>query len=292
MQEHIERELMIPGISVFIGTSQWSQPVDWTCPETRHVVCQRLSEGHSPLRLGGGARGLREVYPRVRSLGFMPSSGCITMHPLGQPLRTLNCWFDRAWFEEATGIDRAGWTDLAGEFLPMTNGFVETLMQRIHLELAQPGFGSEQLVEGAGAMIAVEMARLAQTRGGRAVASGAAPSGLAPWQLRKVRERIAASLEIGYPRTQELARLCGLSTSHLMRMFRQSTGMTLHSFIAGERQQAARRLLAQSRMSIKEVAAALGFSSAAHFTNAFRRHENATPSDFRRRVRAGAAALQ
>lgn len=296
MQEVIEREIQLPGMTAFIGSSQWSGAVDWVCPESKHVVCQRLSEGHAPLLLATRQSGLREVYPRVRSLGFMPSSGCITMHPIGQPLRTLNCWFDRAYFEEATGIESSQWSNIAGPFLPMTNGFVETLMNRIHLELADPDFGAEQFVEAAGTMIALEMARLAQARVGKTLEHTRQTGGLAPWQLRRVRERIAAAPELGYPGTQELAQLCGISGSHLMRMFRISTGWPLHRFIANERVQAARDMLAEDRVSIKGIAARLGFSSAAHFTNAFRRHEHMAPTEFRRRVRshgiASGASLQ
>lgn len=289
MQEHIEREVSVPGASVFIGTSQWSQPVEWACPESRYVVCQRLSEGHSSLRLGPGLgnprSGPREVYGRVRSLGFMPSRGSITMHPLGQPLRTLNCWFDRDYFESATEIDMQGWSDRAGSFLSIANSTVGAMMRRIHAELARPGFGSEQAIEAASTIIAVEMARLGHSR----IADDKADRSLAPWQLRRIRERIEASSGEGYPSVQELAELCGLSRSHLMRTFKASTGNSLHEFITEQRLAMARALLAEGRLSIKEVAARLGFSSPGHFTNAFQRHEHMTPSQFRRLGKAGRA---
>ncbi|MFA7603038.1 MAG: AraC family transcriptional regulator [Novosphingobium sp.] len=204
------------------------------------------------------------------------------MQPLGEPLRTLNCWFDRDAFEAATGIDEPGWIDRAGEFLPVSNRNLETMMRRIHLEIAQPGFGSEQMIEAASTMILVEMARLG--RKPRDAATIAA--GLAPWQMRRVRERISASLEQGYPRILELAGLCGVSRSHFMRMFKASTGQPVQGYIAAERLSAARRLLREDGHSVKEIAAILGFSSAGHFTNAFRRDAQITPSQFRRYSRA------
>ena len=289
MQEFIEREVACAGASVFIGSSQWSAAEAWVCPPTRYVVCQRLSEGHSPLRLSLDRTGPCEVYPRVRALGFMPSSGRITMHPLGKPLRTLNCWFDKDYFETATEIDAGGWQDLAGDFLPMVNRNLETMMQRIHLELARPGFGSELAIEAAASLIAIEMARLGKKRHSRDP-HGGVQAGLVPWQLARLRDRIAASLELGYPRVQELAELCGVSSSHLMRMFKVSTGWSLHRYVAGERLRAARQLLAEDCMSIKAIAAGLGFSSASHFTNAFQREEQLTPSEFRRRTRSARAA--
>jgi len=282
MQEFIEREVSVPDALVFIGRSQWAQAETWICPESRYVVCQRLSERHPALRLEIGSSRVREVYPRVHALGFMPSRGRITMQPLGEPLRTLNCWFDRDAFEAATGIDEPGWIDRAGEFLPVSNRNLETMMRRIHLEIAQPGFGSEQMIEAASTMILVEMARLG--RKPRDAATIAA--GLAPWQMRRVRERISASLEQGYPRILELAGLCGVSRSHFMRMFKASTGQPVQGYIAAERLSAARRLLREDGHSVKEIAAILGFSSAGHFTNAFRRDAQITPSQFRRYSRA------
>lgn len=283
MQEWVEHRINLPGVSVMIGTSQWTGAQDWACPESNYVVCQRLSEGHAALRLESGAAGTRQVYGQVRALGFMPSSGTIRMHPLGRPLRTLNCFFERSYFEATTQIDAPGWLDLAGPFMAVRNPALDLMMQRIHAELTRPGFGGQQVIEAASTMIAVEMARL-----GRAPAAAAyrAASGLAPWQLHRIRERIAAGVDLGFPRVQELAELCGVSRGHLMRMFKHSTGSALHRLIAGERLCAARRMLAENRLSIREIATRLGFSSPGHFSNAFLREECVRPSEYRRRARA------
>lgn len=288
MQEVIEQEVRVPGASVFIGTSLWTAPENWTCPASSYVLCQRLSDGHPPLQLRVDRTARQEVYPRVRALGFMPSAGSITMQPLGQPLRTLNCWFDVDQFETATEMDASDWRALTGDFMPVASRNLEAMMQRMHHELTRPGFGSDQVIEAASTMIAIELARMAQRGARRSKSTGRETGGLAPWQLRRVRDRIAASLELGFPKAQELAELCGISRSHLMRMFRISTGWPLHRYVQEERLSVACRLLAEDRRSIKEIAAALGFSSAGHFTNAFERHQHVTPSEFRRRSLAGA----
>src|SRR5690606_28471646 len=129
-------------------------------------------------------------------------------------------------------------------------------------------------------MIAIEMARL-----GRDGVPDATATGLAPWQMRKVRERISASLELGYPKIQELADLCGISRGHLMRMFKAATGQSLHEMVTSHRLAAARRFLAEDGMSIKEISGLLRFSSAGHFTRAFQREEQMSPSEFRQRAR-------
>jgi AraC family transcriptional regulator len=251
------------------------------------VVCQRISEGHSALRLATESVRNLEAYPQVRSLGFMPSTRAITMYPIERPLRTLNCFFDKSLFEETTQIDADGWYDRAGCFLALSNAAVEKLMMTIHCELLDPGFGSEQMIEAASTMIVIEMARLGQHARSGAHASATANHGLAPWQLRRIRERLDAGLEQGYPSIQELATICGISRGHLMRMFKASTGEALQRFITLERLSQARRMLAEDRVSVKEIAAVLHFCNTAHFSNAFRRAEGLTPSEFRMRARAG-----
>jgi AraC family transcriptional regulator len=218
----------------------------------------------------------------------MPSMRGITMYPLERPLRTLNCFFDKDYFEETTEISARGWHDRAGSFMVLSNRLVESLMRTIHGEMLQPGFGSEQMIEAASTMIAVEMARLGQEPRGRLSVLGMGNQGLTPWQMRRIRERMDAAFELGYPSIDDLAKACGISRGHLMRMFKASTGQTLQRFIALERLNSARRLLGEDTRSIKEIAALLGFCNTAHFSNAFRRTEAMTPSDFRRRARAEA----
>lgn len=282
----IEKKVSLAGGSIVIGASEWIGPVAWVCPEDSYVVCQRISEGHSALRLATESVRNLEVYPQVRSLGFMPTTRAITMYPLDRPLRTLNCFFEKSMFEETTQIDADGWYDRAGCFLALSNAAVEKLMMTIHRELLDPGFGSEQMIEAASTIIAVEMARLGQHARGGAHASASCRQGLAPWQLRRIRERLDAGLEQGYPSIQELATICGISRGHLMRMFKASTGEALQRFITLERLSEARRMLAEDRLSVKEIASLLHFCNTAHFSNAFRRAEGITPSEFRMRSRA------
>jgi AraC family transcriptional regulator len=287
MNELREIEVALPGVSILIGTSQWVTPEDWICPADNYVVCQRLSYGHSALRLKAGNVSVREAYSHVHSLGFMPSTGCVRLYPLEQPLRTLNCFFDKDYFEASTEMDAKGWYECAGPFMTIASPFLETMMQRIYAELVQPGFGSEQVFEAASTMIAVEMARLGQQRLNSMSEANVTVRGLAPWQMRRIRDRLDASLEQGYPRIQELAQLCGISRGHLMRTFKASTGYPLHRYVAEERLGAATRMLAEEQLSIKEIAATLGFCNTGHFTTAFRRKAGMTPSDFRRRARTG-----
>ena len=291
MHVSIAQEFQLAGGSVVIGATEWTRPSAWACPEDSYVVCQRISEGHSALRVATESSRNLEVYPLVRSLGFIPSNRALTMYPLDRPLRTLNCFFDKEAFEEATQIDADGWFDRAGSFLTLSSPMVEKMMMTIHREMLNPGFGSEQMIEAASTMISVEMARLGQTRAQTQISTSGS-NGLAPWQLRRIRERLDVAGEAGYPSIQELAGICGISRGHLMRMFKVSTGDALQRFITVERLAKARRLLAEDRLSVKQIAGELHFCNTAHFSNAFRRSEGLTPSQYRVRARAEMAGRE
>lgn len=286
MYKLTENEIVLSGVSAMIGLSHWSAPENWTCPESSYVVCQRLSDNHSALKMETDALTVQEAYPHVRSLGFMPAAASIRLLPLNQPLRTVNCFYDRSFFERATEIDAGQWRDHAGPFMQLSSKCLETMMQRIHAELVHPGFGADLVIEAASTMILVEMARLGQRGITGVKAANARLQSLAPWQLRRVRERMAASAELGYPSILELSQLCGISSSHMMRCFKTSTGLPLHKYIAEERIERAKQLLAENRLTIKEISARLNFCSTAYFTTAFSRQTGLAPSEFRQRAKA------
>lgn len=162
-------------------------------------------------------------------------------------------------------------------------------MQEIFRELIQPGFGYDVLIEAASTMILVEMARYGH-RIGQGVGLDDAGPGLVPWQLRRVHERIEASLEIGYPSLDELARLCGISQSHMMRCFKVSTGWPIHKYVANERMMAAKQMLAKEQLHSRKISALLGFCSPAYFATAFRQMTGKTPTEYRKQAQAMVSA--
>lgn len=82
-------------------------------------------------------------------------------------------------------------------------------------------------------------------------------------------------------RVAELSRTIDLSPSHFIELFRRSLGTTPHQYLIRERVAEAKRLLASGRMSIAEVAYAVGFSSQSHFTEIFRRKVGISPKRYR-----------
>ncbi|MGK2960926.1 MAG: helix-turn-helix domain-containing protein [Gemmatimonadaceae bacterium] len=78
-----------------------------------------------------------------------------------------------------------------------------------------------------------------------------------------------------------LAARLGVSAFHLCRVFREQTGMGLHSYRLEVRMRTALERLAQPGADISRVAFDLGFSSHSHFTEVLGRRSGLTPTQIR-----------
>jgi len=79
-----------------------------------------------------------------------------------------------------------------------------------------------------------------------------------------------------------LARAGGISVRHMERLFHDELGQRPMAFSLRLRLEKAERLLTYSRMSVREVSVACGFSSLARFSRAFKAHAGRPPSQLRR----------
>lgn len=78
-----------------------------------------------------------------------------------------------------------------------------------------------------------------------------------------------------------IAELCGISTSHMRRLFKETTGMSLGSYVETVRIIRAKALLGEGRLPLKQIAYQLGFANPSAFSAAFRRATGITPKAFR-----------
>ncbi|MOA13355.1 Regulatory protein SoxS [compost metagenome] len=81
-------------------------------------------------------------------------------------------------------------------------------------------------------------------------------------------------------RLEDIGKAAGLSTSYLIRAFKQQFGLTPHGYLLDQRVQYARAQLRRGRL-IAEVALEAGFADQAHLQRAFKRHLAATPGHYR-----------
>jgi AraC-like DNA-binding protein len=84
---------------------------------------------------------------------------------------------------------------------------------------------------------------------------------------------------------QLLAGELGVSYSSFRHTFTAHTGLSPHQYLLEFRLVRARSLLAESELSVKEIATQTGFEDEFYFSRLFRQKLNFTPSQWRRRSR-------
>jgi AraC family transcriptional regulator len=107
--------------------------------------------------------------------------------------------------------------------------------------------------------------------------------------------RVCESLEDSYlhaPGLTALAVIAGVHPVHLSREFHKHYRMTIGEYIRKRRIEHASQLLANSELSMLEIASTCGFSDQSHFCALFKKHWGTTPAKFRNLsgVTAGRAA--
>jgi len=105
--------------------------------------------------------------------------------------------------------------------------------------------------------------------------------GMTPSILRRCIEFMETHLERDL-QLRELAREAGISTSHFIRSFRQSTGKIPHQYLLRRRVERAKTVMRDQRASLTEVALACGFADQHHLARIFRRIAGVSPSSYRR----------
>jgi AraC-like DNA-binding protein len=83
----------------------------------------------------------------------------------------------------------------------------------------------------------------------------------------------------------EMASQLGISYPTLHRRFLRETGLSPKQYLKQTRLARAAQWLSGSRLTLKEIAARLGYSSAFHFSRDFKQHHRLSPLAWRRRYR-------
>ena len=268
---------------------------------SRHATVQVRNYGHPSDRLE--ALTAWPDYALIRSLGpisysaytgasrfvgfgevfLVPAGVPLKYHGTGGPYRHVTCRFERPSFEALTGLkgdwDEGNLSACRNIRTPQLNAALLRLAQ----ETLAPSFATDIVVDSITNLLAVDLARYFHREVGDATRS---KGGLAPWQLRRIEQCVQDSPDTSLS-IDRLAELCGISAGHLMRAFKQSTGETVHAFVEGVRLAKAQRLLSETDLPLKSIAAELGFSTPSSFSFAFRRATGGTPAAFREQLRKG-----
>lgn len=108
--------------------------------------------------------------------------------------------------------------------------------------------------------------------------------------LRAAMRLINQSLE-ELPSLAEIARKVGTHDKRLSAIFREHLGTTVFAYVRDARIRRAQELLADSALSMQNIAELVGFRSACNFTTAFRERQGMTPSQFRQQMRGASATV-
>jgi AraC family transcriptional regulator len=228
-----------------------------------------------------------------RFLGFgevflVPARIPVWYKGLGGPYRHVACMLDGVAFEALTGLQNRWDEGLARACRNIRPPQINAALLRLAQETLSPSFASDLLVDSLVNVITVDLARYFRNENGEAPR---AKGGLAPWQKRRIEEYVedvpGTLLSIGL-----LAELCGISSGHLMRAFKQTTGETVHAYVERVRLSKAQRLLCETDLPLKAIAAELGFSTPSSFSFAFRRATGRTPASFREQLHRAASKSQ
>jgi AraC-like DNA-binding protein len=115
----------------------------------------------------------------------------------------------------------------------------------------------------------------------RPAAAGTSVGGLTPRALERLSEYIEAhstdNIEL-----EALAIMAGLTKWHFARAFKQSIGVPQHFYLIQRRLERAQELLAESDLSLAQIALESGFDDQSHFFRCFRMFFGVTPRSFRR----------
>ena len=180
--------------------------------------------------------------------------------------------------EEEGGSRRDGLSAEAGVSDPVLGHLLHALMPA----LGRPAEASPLFVEHLAVATGIHLL----SRYGGARVAAPVRHGLSALHERRAREMLAHRLD-GAVSIAEVATACGLSRSHFIRAFRQTTGQTPHQWLTTCRIARAREWLSSSALPLAEVAAVCGFSDQSHFTRVFAQVVGLPPGQWRRQVNGG-----
>lgn len=267
-----------------------STHLGWRNVEVREVVDPHEYEISSPplvslelVLVTSGSYLIESARPRGRWEQALMAPGLAAATPPGRDIRA-------AWRSRSTDTFRSLHVAVSAPLLTSVLGaYPDAVPGHLDFLARGDGFVRAGMLELARAARAGAPALLADTVSMSIVAhllSLPAPiphrpeGGLSRSQLPVVIEHMTAHLADPLTLT-ELAALVHMSTYHFLRRFSGSTGSSPMRYLTGLRMQRARELLSGGDLPVSAVATACGYSTAAAFTAAFRRHHGVSPRVYR-----------
>ncbi|WP_330250447.1 helix-turn-helix transcriptional regulator [Nocardia sp. NBC_00565] len=149
----------------------------------------------------------------------------------------------------------------------------ESTIAAIEAELAQQQEGYRQAASAHLTLLLIDLARMAADVVGDLRRSG---EPLLAEVFDVIDQRHSAPLSL-----RDVADTVGMTPGHLTTVVRRRTGRTVQAWITERRMAEARRLLADTELSIGEIACRVGILDPGYFTRLFRRNHGLSPRQWR-----------
>ena len=153
-------------------------------------------------------------------------------------------------------------------------GNLTSAIERIERELAAQAPAADRALQAYGLLVSTALQRELARQDGA----------LGRKKSHRLVTEFASLLEGSYHQgfgVADFARELGITPTHLSRICRETAGRPAHALLHERLMHAARLLLADTKLSAREISERLGFSSAAYFTRAFAGYTGLTPTEFR-----------
>lgn len=157
------------------------------------------------------------------------------------------------------------------------------LLEELLLEMKHEPPGYKVMARNKLTEILILLSRFSQ-RKGRAEQSGLSK----PLSHEIIVRKIGTYLERYFAQkitVASLAQQFNLSERHIIRIFKQETGMSITEMLHRIRIERAKHLLLESNRSVEAIALAVGFADSSFFSRLFARKEGCTPGAFRKKAR-------
>jgi AraC family transcriptional regulator len=106
--------------------------------------------------------------------------------------------------------------------------------------------------------------------------------GLSGVRLRRAIEYIDANLDQDLALAQ-IAETVGMITYYFSRALKKSTGFAPHAYVVHQRMTRAKKLLTETKISVTEIASAVGYANHCHFSTQFLKLVGVSPLAYRRK---------
>ena len=156
------------------------------------------------------------------------------------------------------------------------NPLIQHIGEDLWREFEQDAAPSPLYIESVVTALTAHMVRRALS----APASSESAGGLSPRKLKRIQEYMQAHFQSDLT-LADMAREVGLDRHHFARAFRQSVGVSPYEFVLRLRMERAVELLLTSRLTIADIARAVGFNDPGQFSRHFKRIVGVTPRERR-----------